>query len=101
MNGCCSASSLLGFDERKESFGATATAIGLIVDAARVPVYLFTEASGIIRIWPWVTAATLGAVAGTVAGWHGLRHMPERHFRRVVALLLIALGIAMIVQAGG
>jgi uncharacterized protein len=91
---------LLGFDVRKESFVATATAIGLIVDAARVPVYLFTEASGIIRIWPLVTAATLGAVAGTGAGWHGLRHITERHFRRVVALLLIALGIAMIVQAG-
>jgi uncharacterized protein len=92
---------LLGFDVRKESFVATATAIGLIVDAARVPVYLFTEASGIIRIWPLVTAATLGAVAGTVGGWHGLRHVPERHFRRVVALLLVALGIAMILRASG
>lgn len=88
---------LLGFDVRKENFVATATAIGLIVDVARVPVYLSTEASGILRIWPLVATATVGAVAGTVVGWHALRQVPERHFRRVVALLLIALGVAMMV----
>lgn len=91
---------LLGFDVRKENFVATATAIGLIVDAARVPVYLLTETSAIVGIWPLVTVATVGAVAGTVAGWHALRHVPERHFRRVVAVLLIALGVAMIMEAG-
>ena len=90
---------LLGFDVRKENFVATATAIALIVDVARVPVYLFAEASRIASIWPWVAAGTAGAAAGTVAGWHTLRHLPERHFRRVVALLLIALGVAMILGA--
>jgi uncharacterized membrane protein YfcA len=92
---------LLGFDVRKENFVATATAIGLIVDMARVPVYLSTEASGILRIWPLVATATVGAVAGTVAGWHALRQVPERHFRRVIALLLIALGVAMIMGVSG
>jgi uncharacterized membrane protein YfcA len=91
---------LLGFDVRRESFVATATAIGLIVDAARVPVYLFTEGSSILRTWPLTAAATLGVVAGTVVGWHALRHVPERHFRRIVALLLLALGIAMIMGVG-
>src|SRR5438094_552361 len=33
---------LLGFDVPKQSFVATATAIGLFVDAARLPVYLAT-----------------------------------------------------------
>jgi uncharacterized membrane protein YfcA len=86
--------------KRKESFVATATAIGLIVDAARVPVYLFTEGSNILRIWPLPAAATVGAVAGTVAGWQALRHVPERAFRRLVALLLLALGVAMIMGIG-
>jgi hypothetical protein len=91
---------LLGFDVRKESFVATATAIGLIVDAARVPVYLFTEGSNILRVWPLPAAATVGALAGTVAGWQALRHVPERAFRRLVALLLLALGFAMILGIG-
>src|SRR6476646_2846128 len=34
---------LLGFDVPKESFVATAKAIGLVVDGARMPVYLATE----------------------------------------------------------
>ncbi len=92
---------LLGFDVRKESFVATATAIGLIVDVARVPVYLFTEGAGILGLWWLVAAGTVGAVAGTLVGWYALRHVPERHFRRVVALLLIALGVAMMLGVGG
>jgi uncharacterized membrane protein YfcA len=66
-----------------------------------VPVYLFTEASGIVRIWPLVVAGTVGAATGTVAGWHALRHVPEGQFRRVVTLLLIVLGVAMIMDAVG
>lgn len=37
---------MLGFDIPKHAFVATATAVGVIVDAARVPVYLATQAQG-------------------------------------------------------
>jgi uncharacterized membrane protein YfcA len=48
---------LLGFDVPKEAFVATSTAIGLFVDAARMPVYFATEWRDIVRIWPLVGAA--------------------------------------------
>lgn len=89
---------LLGFDVPKEAFVATATAIALFVDGARVPIYLATEASPIARSWPLVATATAGVVVGTLAGAHLLRRIPERIFRRAVATLILALGIFMLAR---
>jgi uncharacterized membrane protein YfcA len=92
---------MLGFDVPKESFVATATAIALFVDAARLPVYLATERHEIARIWPFVLAATVAVVIGTVLGTGVLGRLPERTFRRVLAALLVALGISMTATGGG
>jgi len=86
---------LLGFDVPKESFVATATAIGLFVDGARMPVYFATEWSDIARIWPLVVVATAGVVLGTALGKRVLGHLPPNIFRPLVAVLLIALGAYM------
>jgi len=86
---------LLGFDVPKESFIATSTAIGLFVDAARMPVYLTTEWREIARISSLVVAATLGVVIGTAVGTRLLTRVPEQLFRKVVAVLLIVLGVFM------
>ena len=86
---------LLGFDVPKESFIATATAIGLFVDGARMPVYLATEWRDIFAIWPLVLIATLAVVAGTALGARVLGRLPQQLFRRVIAVLLIALGLYM------
>jgi uncharacterized membrane protein YfcA len=91
---------LLAFDTRKESFVATATAIGLIVDGARMPVYLATDASGLIAMWPLIALATAGVVAGTLAGTRFLRYVPDRQFRPMVAILLLALGTWMLFRVG-
>jgi len=86
---------LLGFDVPKESFVATATAIGLFVDGARMPVYLATEWRDIVGIWPLVLVATMGVVVGTALGARVLGRLPQQLFRRVIAVLLIALGLYM------
>jgi uncharacterized membrane protein YfcA len=39
-------------------------------------------------------------VAGTLLGERVLRRIPEAAFRRIVALLLAALGIALLLRAG-
>ncbi|HEX4468759.1 MAG TPA: sulfite exporter TauE/SafE family protein [Gemmatimonadaceae bacterium] len=83
---------LLGFDAPKESFVATSTAIGLFVDAARMPVYLTTEWHEIARISSLVMIATLGVIVGTAVGTRVLTRVPEQLFRRVIAVLLIVLG---------
>lgn len=88
---------MLGFDVPKESFVATATAIALFVDGARLPVYLATQWREIADIWPLVLTATGGVVIGTGFGARLLGRVPRHIFRRLVALLLIVLGVYMIV----
>ena len=89
---------MLGFDVPRASFVATATAIALCVDAARLPVYFATQAGAIAGAWPIVLVATAGVVVGTVVGTRVLQLMSERTFRRAVALLLFALGVYMLVR---
>jgi uncharacterized membrane protein YfcA len=86
---------LLGFDVPKEAFVATSTAIGLFVDGARMPVYLATEWRDIIGIWPLVLTATVAVVVGTALGARVLGRLPQQLFRRVIAVLLIILGLSM------
>jgi uncharacterized membrane protein YfcA len=92
---------MLGFGVPKEAFVATATAIGLFVDAARLPVYLATQWQEIGAVWPLVLTATTGVVIGTAAGTKVLGRLPERTFRRAVAVLLVSLGLYMALAGGG
>ncbi len=91
---------LLAFESEKETFVATATAVGLVVDAARMPVYLASERSGLLRIWPLIAVSIVGVVAGTLLGARVLRNVPDRLFRRIVAVLLLALGTWMLFGGG-
>jgi uncharacterized protein len=89
---------LLGVDLPKHVFVATSTAVGLMVDGARVPVYLWHLHEQIRGIAGWVALATLGVVAGTLLGNRVLARIPERWFRRTVAVLLALLGVAMLIN---
>jgi uncharacterized membrane protein YfcA len=89
---------LLGFEIEKQSFVATATAIGLMVDGARMPVYFANEAHEIAQVWQYVAVGTIGVIAGTVLGQRLLVKIPEKLFRRVVAAIILALGIALLVD---
>jgi uncharacterized membrane protein YfcA len=90
---------LLGAHLPKEMFVATATAIGLMVDAARVPVYLAFYGDELGRMAAWIGIGIAGVVMGTLIGFTLLRRIPEVWFRRVVALVLAALGGWMIWEA--
>jgi uncharacterized membrane protein YfcA len=93
------AGAMLGFQVPKESFVATATAIGLMVDLARMPVYLVTAGRDIVAVWPQLLVATAAVLLGTVIGRNVLNHIPQRAFRRLVAVLLILLGAWMALRA--
>jgi len=86
------AAALLGFDVEREAFVATATAIALIVDGARIPVYLATEGAELAPQWSLIAILAVGAVVGTLLGGWTLRRMSDAVFRRVVGVLLLALG---------
>jgi uncharacterized membrane protein YfcA len=90
---------LLGFDVPKESFVATATAIGLFVDGARLPVYLATQWSDLAQVWPLLLVTTAAVVIGTALGTRVLGHLQQATFRRVIGVLLIVLGTYMAVAA--
>jgi len=84
---------LLGFDIPKESFVATATAIALVVDIARIPVYLATGANQIAGLRNAIAIASAGVLAGTLGGERILRRLPPDLFLRLVALLILSLGV--------
>jgi hypothetical protein len=90
------AGAMLGFNVPKESFVATATAVALLIDGARVPVYLYTEGDALRGVWPLVTLAVVAVLAGTVAGRMILGRIPEATFKRVVSALILALGVSML-----
>ena len=92
---------LLGFDLSKEAFVATATAIALLVDVFRMPVYIASQWSDLARAWPLTVIAALGVLAGTIFGQPLLRGIPERVFRAVVSCIILALGIAMLLHPAG
>jgi uncharacterized membrane protein YfcA len=89
---------LLGFDIEKEAFVATATAIALMVDAARMPVYFASEAHQLSRVWLYLVLGIAGVILGTVAGQRVLIRIPEKLFRRTISIIILALGVVLIVH---
>jgi hypothetical protein len=87
---------MLGFHLSKESFVATATAIALVVDGARVPVYFIIERERILESWPIVIIATIAVVVGTFVGALLLHRIAENTFKRIVSVLILGLGIFML-----
>src|SRR5262249_30693805 len=90
---------LLGYDLSPAPFVATATAIGLIVDFARMPVYLLNEGHRLAGIGPSIALAIAGTVAGTFLGERVLTRIPLPLFRKLVAVLVLALGVYMLLRA--
>jgi uncharacterized protein len=88
---------LLGFGLPKQELVATATAVALMVDGARMPIYALTTAAEVQQFLPFIDMCTVGVVAGTIAGERVLRHVPEAVFRRLVAVLLASLGIWLLI----
>lgn len=88
---------LLGFHVPKETFIATATAIGLIVDVARVPVYLLSQGPQLLAIWPLIGLASTAVIIGTLIGYRFLQAVPEAAFSRVVSGIILIIGCLMLV----
>ncbi len=92
---------LLGFSLPKEAYVATGTAVALIVDDARMPVYFATQWNGISSKASFMLVAIAGVLAGTYGGVHILRRMSEKTFRRSVSGLITALGMYMMFKGFG
>ena len=87
---------LMGFRLERDAFVATATAIALFVDGARMPVYFYTHGEELRHMTTAIIVSSAAVVVGTLFGQRVLQRIPESIFRRVVAILLVALGVALL-----
>jgi uncharacterized membrane protein YfcA len=90
---------MLGLGVQGSAFVATATAIGIAVDAVRMPVYFAMESAKIFTASPAIFAGVIGVVAGTVAGERVLRRIPQPFFRRIVSVILLAVGVYLLAMS--
>jgi uncharacterized protein len=87
------AAALLAFSLTPRAFVATSTATGLLVDAARVPVYVWRAGGTIASLWLEIAVASAGVLAGTLLGERVLLGMSAERFRRVLGALIGLLGL--------
>lgn len=92
------AGAMLGLGASKDSFIATATATGVIVDVARMPVYVATQWDELSKLGLPIAAMVCGVMAGTYFGTWLLKRIPEERFSQVVSVLLIGLGVWLLLK---
>ena len=92
---------LLGFSLPKAEFVATATAIALVVDIFRLPVYVAVHGAQLAALAVELTVMVAGVIIGTVAGAPLLRRLPERYFRVILSVVLIAVGVLVAMNLRG
>jgi uncharacterized membrane protein YfcA len=90
---------LLGFPLQRDELVATATAVALLVDAARLPVYVAGEHAAMGSQWLLLAVATAGCLAGTFWGVSWLRRIPEPQYRRWLGAILTLLGVYFLWKA--
>jgi uncharacterized protein len=89
---------LLGFKLEKNQFVATAAGIALMVDAARVPVYLTAQWSQIGSIWHYILIMTIGVIIGTAGGKKILEKLPEPIFKKTVSAIILLIGVLVLIE---
>jgi uncharacterized membrane protein YfcA len=61
-----------------------------------MPVYIWLEGQALLELVTPIAIACAGCVLGTFWGRKVLERMPEAVFRRVIASLILALGVYML-----
>lgn len=89
---------MLSFDMSKKTYVATATAIALVVDVSRMPVYFFIEKQKLIQLWPLILLLSVSTMAGTIVGARLLSWIPDKVFKRVVSGIVLLLGVFTVIE---
>ncbi len=93
------AAGLLAFDLSPRAFLATSTAVALLVDLARTPVYLTRAGSQLWALALPIAVAGIGCVLGTVWGEALLTRLSLETYRRVVGSGIAAVGVWLLGRA--
>jgi len=86
---------LMSFQMEKESLVATATATGILIDCARMPVYAVTQTQALRSAWGYIVLALAGCLVGTFWGVRYLGRIPAARYRQLLSLFICALGVYM------
>jgi uncharacterized membrane protein YfcA len=77
---------------------ATSTATGLLVDAARTPVYLYLAGRTLADLWVPIVVAAAGVLVGTILGERLLLGLSRERFAALVAAAVGALGVWLLLR---
>jgi uncharacterized protein len=89
---------LMSFQMQKESLVATATATGILVDFARMPVYAVTQTQALLAARSYIVLALVGCLVGTFWGVHFLERIPAARYKQILSMFICALGIYMVLK---
>ncbi|HEY0997414.1 MAG TPA: sulfite exporter TauE/SafE family protein [Gemmatimonadaceae bacterium] len=92
------AAALFGLGLAPATFVATSTMTGVIVDAARLPLYVARSGGALRDGWALLLVATGGTVLGTMIGSRMLLGLSPQRFRTILALLIGLLGLLLLVR---
>jgi uncharacterized protein len=93
------AAALTAFHLSPPAFVATATATGLLVDAARTPVYLWQAGPRLAELWVPIGIAAAGVLVGTLIGERILMGLSPARFARLVGGAIGLLGLWLVYTA--
>jgi uncharacterized membrane protein YfcA len=93
------AAGLLAFDLPPRAYLATGTAVALLIDAARTPVYLLRAGTELLALATPIAVATAGCVIGTVLGEKVFLGLSSTVYRRVVGAAVGVLGVWLLARA--
>lgn len=93
------AAALLAFPMSPVEFVATSTAIALLVDVARTPVYLWSAGATISGLAVPIVVASAGVLLGTLLGERVMLGLTIDRFQQVVSSIIAALGIWLLAGA--
>ena len=88
---------LLNYELSKEAFIATATAIAIVIDLTRIPVYLYSRMDKLESTAGPLLVVIVIAFAGTFVGKALLKKISLERFRMIVAAFLVLMGAALFV----
>jgi uncharacterized protein len=75
------------------AFVATSTVIGILIDIARSPIYLYRAGERLAELWGLVVLAVAGVLLGTLVGERVMFGLSRARFRTVISVAIGFLGV--------
>ena len=87
------AAGLSAFGLSPAAFVATSTVIGVFIDLARAPVYLYSAGSPMLERWGLIGMLSAGVLLGTLIGERLLLGLSAKRFRILISIAIAMLGL--------